>query len=69
MTTREQRIHKQREYFQTKLRKQMDELMFASIEQDAEKHASLLQAVETTTIILWRFDGKLKLERASATAN
>lgn len=45
--------------YQNKIRKQVEELFFLSMELDKMKHSNLLHSIEMDTKILWRLDVKL----------
>lgn len=64
----EEKIHKQRIYWQEKAFKQLGELMMTSLERDKQKYQKAREDLDTTLIILWRFDGKLNRLRAKLTA-
>lgn len=59
MTEEIARINEQRTYWQHKLRMQLTDLMFCSLEGDKKRHEMLMDDIETSIIILWRFDRRL----------
>lgn len=69
MTEDEKKINKLRVHYGDKLRAQLDELMFVSMDQDKEKHREVMEDFRTNMIILWRMDRKLALERAEIAAD
>lgn len=55
-----EKIQSARNYWHDKLREQIDELMFLSLEGYSEDHEALMEAIETSMLIIWRFDRRLE---------
>jgi hypothetical protein len=64
MTNDELRINGQRTFWIDKLHQQAVELTIASLEKDQQQWDKLLVDIETTAIIIWRFDRKLENVRS-----
>lgn len=57
-------INQSRNYWHNKLSSLLESIMLASLEQNNELHESLLEEFETTSVVLWYWDRKLKEEKA-----
>lgn len=55
-----EKLNDTREYWHDKLRTQIDDLLFISLAGDQQKYKAQQDAIETTMIIIWRFDRKLQ---------
>lgn len=62
----EEKINLHRGHWIDKLNKLLNEIAMASLDQNNQLHDELLAEFETSALILWRYDRKLREERANA---
>lgn len=63
MNEEQERINRQRAYWQNKMRIQLDHMMFASLDGDEQLHKDILEDFGTSVLCLWRFDKKLRISQ------